>query len=160
MSTHTLDFPGLVAAIRQANDALAEQASRAVNVSLTLRNWFIGYYIAEFELQGADRANYGDRLLDELALALRGQAVSNCGRRQLYAYLAFYRTYPQIVRTASALSAPISTVDKPHDIAVTAKAREALGLSASFLFRLPEQPNDPGTGYYAGPEDGRPRPRN
>jgi predicted nuclease of restriction endonuclease-like (RecB) superfamily len=107
MSTHPLDFPGLVAAIRQANDALAEQASRAVNVSLTLRNWFIGYYIAEFELQGADRANYGDRLLDELALALRGQAVSNCGRRQLYAYLAFYRAYPQIVRTASALSAPI-----------------------------------------------------
>lgn len=107
MSTDTLDFPGLVAAIRQANDALAEQASRAVNVSLTLRNWFIGYYIAEFELQGADRANYGDRLLVELARALRGQAVSNCGRRQLYAYLAFYRAYPQIVRTASALSAPI-----------------------------------------------------
>ena len=107
MSTDTLDFSGLVAAIRQANDALAEQASRAVNVSLTLRNWFIGYYIAEFELQGADRANYGDRLPDELALALRGQAVSNCGRRQLYAYLAFYRAYPQIVRTASALSAPI-----------------------------------------------------
>lgn len=107
MSTDTLDFPGLVAAIRQANDALAEQASRAVNVSLTLRNWFIGYYIAEFELQGANRANYGDRLLVELARALRGQAVSNCGRRQLYAYLAFYRAYPQIVRTASALSAPI-----------------------------------------------------
>lgn len=107
MSTDTLDFPSLVAAIRQANDALAEQASRAVNVSLTLRNWFIGYYIAEFELQGADRANYGDRLLVELARALRGQAVSNCGRRQLYAYLAFYRAYPQIVRTASALSAPI-----------------------------------------------------
>lgn len=107
MSTDTLDFPGLVAAISQANDALAEQASRAVNVSLTLRNWFIGYYIAEFELQGADRANYGDRLLVELARALRGQAVSNCGRRQLYAYLAFYRAYPQIVRTASALSAPI-----------------------------------------------------
>lgn len=107
MSTDTLDFPGLVAAIRQANDALAEQASRAVNVSLTLRNWFIGYYIAEFELQGANRANYGDRLLVELARALRGQAVSNCGRRQLYAYLAFCRAYPQIVRTASALSAPI-----------------------------------------------------
>ncbi|MBP5997987.1 MAG: DUF1016 family protein [Azonexus sp.] len=86
---------------------MAEQASRAVNVSLTLRNWFIGYYIAEFELQGADRANYGDRLLVELARALSSQAVSNCGRRQLYAYLAFYRAYPQIVRTASALSAPI-----------------------------------------------------
>jgi hypothetical protein len=42
----------------------------------------------------------------ELSAALRGQGVSNSGRRQLYGYLAFYRAYPQIVRTASALSAP------------------------------------------------------
>lgn len=106
-STKTLDFAGLVAAIREADAALAEQASRAVNVSLTLRNWFIGYYIAEFELQGADRATYGDKLLPELSKALRDQSVSNSGRRQLYSYLAFYRAYPQIVRTASALSAQV-----------------------------------------------------
>jgi predicted nuclease of restriction endonuclease-like (RecB) superfamily len=67
MSSKALDFVGLVTAIRQADAALAEQASRAVNVSLTLRNWFIGYYIAEFELQGADRATYGDKLLTELS---------------------------------------------------------------------------------------------
>ncbi|WP_303785622.1 bifunctional aconitate hydratase 2/2-methylisocitrate dehydratase [Azovibrio restrictus] len=30
---------------------------------------------------------------------------------------------------------------------LTAKAREALGLPPSTLFRLPQQPNDPGTGY-------------
>lgn len=100
-----LDFSGLVAAIRQTDAALAEQASRAVNISLTLRNWFIGRHIAEFELQGADRARYGDKLLAELAAALREQAVSNTGKRQLYSYLAFYRAYPQIVRTASAQSA-------------------------------------------------------
>lgn len=133
MSAHTLDFPGLVAAIRQANDALAEQASRAVNVSLTLRNWFIGYYIAEFELQGADRANYGDKLLVELARALRGQAVSNCGRRQLYAYLAFYRAYPQIVRTASALSAPILARPRLEE-----KVRTLSALSPALLAADPE----------------------
>ncbi len=72
-----------------------------------MRNWFIGYYIAEFELQGADRSTYGDKLLTVLAKALRAKEVSNSGRRQLYAYLAFYRAYPQIVRTASALSAQI-----------------------------------------------------
>lgn len=108
MSTNTaFNFSSLVESIRQADTALAEQASRAVNISLTLRNWFIGYYIAEFELQGADRANYGDKLLTELAKALRAQAVSNSGRRQLYGYLAFYRAYPQIVRTAFALSAQV-----------------------------------------------------
>lgn len=107
MASDALSFDGLVAAIRQADAALAEQASRAVNVSLTLRNWFIGYHIAEFELQGADRASYGDKLLAELSRALREQSVSNTGRRQLYGYLAFYRAYPQIVQTASALSAQV-----------------------------------------------------
>jgi predicted nuclease of restriction endonuclease-like (RecB) superfamily len=107
MVSEVLNFDSLVAAIERTHSALAAQASKAVNLSLTLRNWFIGYHIAEFELQGADRANYGDKLLAELSKALRAQSVSNTGRRQLYGYLAFYRTYPQIVRAASALSAQV-----------------------------------------------------
>ena len=107
MASDVLNFDSLVAAIERTHSALAEQASKAVNLSLTLRNWFIGYYIAEFELQGADRASYGDKLLAELSRALRDQSVSNAGRRQLYGYLAFYRTYPQIVRAPSALSAQV-----------------------------------------------------
>ena len=39
-------------------------------------------------------------LLRDLASRLTG--VSNCNRRQLYDYLKFYRTYPQIVGTVSA----------------------------------------------------------
>ncbi|MEO6321028.1 MAG: PDDEXK nuclease domain-containing protein [Polaromonas sp.] len=111
MSSVHMNFQGLVAAIGQAHTTLAAQASKAVNISLTLRNWFIGYYIAEYELQGADRATYGERLLSDLAHALDRQGVSNAGRRQLYGYLAFYRCYPQIVRTASALSAQLLSAE-------------------------------------------------
>lgn len=107
MSFEQMDFAGLIAAIRHAHTALFTQASKAVNISLTLRNWFIGHYIAEYELQGADRAKYGDRLLKELAAALQNQQVSNTGRRQLYSYLGFYRCYPQIVRTVPAQSAKL-----------------------------------------------------
>ena len=99
-----LTFEGLVAAIGNAHAMLAQQATKAVNISLTLRNWFIGFYIAEFELQGTNRAGYGDRLIPELVVALKTQNVSSTGRRQLYTYLAFYRAYPQIVRTAPAQS--------------------------------------------------------
>lgn len=99
-----LDFNRLVTTIRQAHDELARQASRAVNISLTLRNWLIGCYIAEYELRGSDRASYGDRLLDQLSEELRRHRISNTGRRQLYSYLAFYRAYPQIVRTVPAQS--------------------------------------------------------
>lgn len=95
-------FAALVVSILQVHKECAAQAIRAVNVSLTLRNWLIGAHIHHHELQGAERARYGDRLLAELSEALRNQGVSNSGRRQLYGYLTFYRTYPQIVRAASA----------------------------------------------------------
>jgi hypothetical protein len=97
-------FGALVETIRHADHALTAQAVKAVNISLTLRNWFIGCYIAEFEYRGADRARYGDRLLPELAKALGKRKVSNSGMRQLYSYLSFYRAYPNILRTASAKS--------------------------------------------------------
>lgn len=96
--THTT-FPKLVELIHFAHTELNSQASKAVNVCLTLRNWLIGCYIAEYELNGADRAKYGEKLIPELARHLKD--VSNCNRRQLYDYLRFYQTYPQIVGAVS-----------------------------------------------------------
>lgn len=133
MSLEGSNFEGLVAAIVQTHTAFAAQASKAVNVSLTLRNWFIGHYIAEYELQGADRAAYGERLLTALAAALRGRQISGAGRRQLYSYLGFYRSYPQIVGTASALSAAGLPVTVPVGEAASgpmAIVRAASALSA------------------------------
>ncbi|MDD5203793.1 MAG: DUF1016 N-terminal domain-containing protein [Desulfobacterales bacterium] len=101
-TSNSFDFGALVAAIEQVDGNLAAQAGRAVNISLTLRNWLIGAYIAEYELRGADRATYGESLLSELARHLTDHKISNCNRRQLYRYLRFYRLYPQIVGTLSA----------------------------------------------------------
>ncbi|MDP2267545.1 MAG: hypothetical protein Q8K46_00085 [Deltaproteobacteria bacterium] len=55
--TPSLSFERLVIIIGQAHAELAAQASRAVNAGITLRNWFIGCYIAEYEQQGTDRAH-------------------------------------------------------------------------------------------------------
>lgn len=96
------DFEKLVGIIRRVHEELAAQAGRAVNISLTLRNWLIGAYISEFELRGSDRAKYGDSLLTVLAKHLTQLNVSKCNRRQLYRYLRFYRLYPEIVGTLSA----------------------------------------------------------
>ena len=102
MSLQVSNFESLVGAIADVHQRLQSEAVKAVNTVLTLRNWLIGGYIALFELQGADRAKYGEKLLTELARELTHHRVSNTGRRQLYNYLAFYRAYPQIVRTVSA----------------------------------------------------------
>ena len=95
-------FEKLVGSIQAVHRELASQASRAVNLSLTLRNWLIGGHIAEYELHGADRASYGDRLLEKLSAKLETLQLSGCGKRQLYQYLRFYQAYPEIVRSASA----------------------------------------------------------
>ena len=94
-----LNFSALVDGVRAVHEQCAIQAGKAVNISLTLRNWLIGGYIHQYELNGADRASYGERLLTVLADRLSDARISNCNRRQLYRYLRFYRLYPEIVGT-------------------------------------------------------------
>ena len=52
-----LTFDDLVRSIRDVNSDLAAQAGRAVNLSVTLRNWLFGWHIEEYERRGVDRAN-------------------------------------------------------------------------------------------------------
>ena len=42
LDTNKMDFKKLVGVITQIHDQLSDQAFRAVNTSLTLRNWLIG----------------------------------------------------------------------------------------------------------------------
>jgi predicted nuclease of restriction endonuclease-like (RecB) superfamily len=89
-----MKFESLVSTIEQTHQHFQQQAVRAVNISLTVRNWLIGYYISEFELKGSDRANYGDKLFDTLADRLK--SIKGIDRRSLYRFKDFYALYPQI----------------------------------------------------------------
>jgi len=129
-----MDFTSLVEAIRETHAHFAVQAVRAVNVNLTLRNWVIGHHIAEFELQGADRAAYGDRLLGDLSEALQCLKISNTGRRQLYQYLAFYRAYPQIVPSVPAQLRGLLPAASRHDEKVRAPTAQS-SIEAETLVR-------------------------
>jgi predicted nuclease of restriction endonuclease-like (RecB) superfamily len=96
-----LTFESLVVSIRDIDRDLASQAKRAVNISVTLRNWLIGWHIEEYERKGADRAKYGERLMHQLSEELVAHGVSRADRRELYRYRTFYRTYPEIVESLS-----------------------------------------------------------
>lgn len=63
-------FDSLIGSILDVDSQFVSSAVKAVNVSLTMRNWCVGAYIAEFELHGEDRAMYGDRLFERIAAAL------------------------------------------------------------------------------------------
>jgi predicted nuclease of restriction endonuclease-like (RecB) superfamily len=73
----------------------------------------MGYYISEYELNGSDRAAYGESLLKKLATDLKKKKVSTCGKRQLYQYLRFYQTYPLIMRSLPAQFKPLVSARLP-----------------------------------------------
>ncbi len=96
------NFDQLIDNIYQTHSALQENAKKAINQNLTIRNWLVGCYIVEYEQHGEDRAKYGTKLLDELAKKLKLKGIKGLRSRELNTCRKFYTTYPQIWRTLSA----------------------------------------------------------
>ena len=92
-----LSFENVIDSVSRLHTDLQRQATKAVNVSLTLQNWLIGAYIHEYELRGADRAKYGENLLAAVAGTLTKKGVPGCDPRELYRHLRFFRFYLQIL---------------------------------------------------------------
>ena len=88
-----LTFDSLVGRINLIQDALQAQAAHAVNLSLTARNWLVGYYSVEFEQNGEDRAKYGEKLINRLAERINRKGFEP---RSLRVYRRVYLVYPQL----------------------------------------------------------------
>ncbi|MCB0532598.1 MAG: DUF1016 family protein [Saprospiraceae bacterium] len=97
-----MNLPKLLSSILETHRWFSAQAARQINTALTLRNWLIGMYLFEYEQKGQDRAEYGERLYDEISNRLRTQGLKGFGRRNLYLHKDFYLTYPQIVQSLTA----------------------------------------------------------
>ena len=90
-------------------DSARNTAYQAVNTALVQRNWLMGYRIAEEVIQGADRAEYGARVITRLAKELTAAYGKGFTKSNLYNYYSFYKAYPEIFHTASGKSlAPLS----------------------------------------------------
>ena len=86
-----MNFESLVGRINLIQDALQAQAAHAVNLSLTARNWLVGYYIVEFEQHGEDRAKYGERLMNRLSERINRKGFEP---RRLREFRQLYLVYP------------------------------------------------------------------
>lgn len=75
------------------------QAYHAVDDILVQRNWLIGYRIAEEEMDGSDRAEYGANTIKMLSKELTIKYGKGYDRSNLYHYLRFYRTFPEMIDT-------------------------------------------------------------
>lgn len=102
--------------------------------------------IEVYERQGADRAAYGDKLMDVLAGRLKKQGWERCDRRELYRFRQLYLTYPNIVETLSPQShlrpelqpllAHLSPVPGPIWESVTAKSPIVETVTPQLIQRL------------------------
>jgi predicted nuclease of restriction endonuclease-like (RecB) superfamily len=96
------NFSQLIDNVYQTHSVLLANAEKVINQNLTIRNWLIGCYIVEYEQNGSDRAEYGTRLLDEIAKELKTKGMKGLRRRELQSCRLFYSTYPQIWRSVTA----------------------------------------------------------
>lgn len=93
-------FTDICSIIESARD----YAFHSVNIALVERNWLIGYRIAEEELKGQDRANYGTEIIKKLAKELTKEYGKGFDSRNLYYFLNFYKTFPNILNTVCSKS--------------------------------------------------------
>ncbi len=98
------DFDALVDLCRRTHEHMQQSAARAANTALAARNWLFGWYFVEYEQMGADRAEYGERLVDRLSRDLGSSGVTGTSPTNLRKFREFYRAYPQIQQTASVKS--------------------------------------------------------
>ena len=85
-------------------ESARDYAYQSVNIALVERNWFIGYRIAEEELRGENRANYGTEILKKLSKELKKEYGKGFELRNLYYFLQFYKTFPNILHSVNAKS--------------------------------------------------------
>lgn len=133
---NNVNFDNLVQQIEYTDHALQNNARLVINRHVTAKAWLTGYYIVEYEQHGSDRAQYGERLLQNLTKRLGNKKFSVT---TLKIYRQFYMTYSQ-------LFAPIAQFLKTN-LAICQSATDQLqlidsqtskiGQSATDLFVMP-----------------------
>lgn len=90
------EIQNLVTVISETQSYFRQQAQKQVNIGLTLRNWFFGFYIVEYEQKGKDRAVYGENLIQNLSKLLGEKQLKGFSAVNLRMYRSFYLCYPEI----------------------------------------------------------------
>ena len=91
-----MHLKSLITDIQSLDQHLIHKVASAVNTSLTLRNWLIGAYIVEYEQNGSDRAEYGEKLMPTIATLLQ---IKGLGITAIKQCRLFYTAYPSIRQT-------------------------------------------------------------
>ena len=79
-------------------------AYSAVDLTLVHRNWLLSKRIADEELNGESRAEYGAEVIKKLSKDLNAQYGKGYTKTNLYNFYSFYKMYPEIFHSESGKS--------------------------------------------------------
>lgn len=98
----TSDFGKLVERIVAIIEDARSRVLRAVNSEMVLSNWHIGREIVEYVQHGESRAQYGDKVIEDLSRQLQARVGRGYSTRNLWHFRDFFLTYrerPPSIRT-------------------------------------------------------------
>lgn len=89
-----MNLTNLITQLNDLDASLKKHVSHSANVGLTIRNWLVGAYLIEYEQNGEDRAEYGEKIVELVAKKIVIKGLSKDG---LWRCKQFYNTYLQIL---------------------------------------------------------------
>jgi predicted nuclease of restriction endonuclease-like (RecB) superfamily len=96
MNEQTTTYTDLIAEITNLLEVARQQASQAVNSVLVMTYWRIGQRIVEQEQHGAERAGYGEKLIERLAVDLTATFGRGFSQVNLQTMRLFYLAFPSV----------------------------------------------------------------
>ena len=93
--------------MREIIDISRDSAYQAVNIALVRRNWLLGKRIADEEMNGEERAEYGLEVIKKLAKELTDFYGKGFTKTNLYSFYQFYKMFPNIFHSVSGKSVPL-----------------------------------------------------
>jgi len=85
-------------------ESARETAYRLADLTLVKRNWLLGRRIAQEELGGAERADYGSQVIKDLSHELTNVYGKGFNKTNLYSFVQFYKAFPEIFHAVSGKS--------------------------------------------------------
>ncbi len=85
------DYAEVRASIVELLKAARATSARSVNALRTATYWEVGRRIVELEMRGEKRADYGERLVERLAIDLSQQFGRGFGKISLWRMRAFFQ---------------------------------------------------------------------
>ena len=85
--------------MREIIEVSRRSAYQAVNLALVRRNWLLGRRIAEEEMKGGHRAEYGLEIIKKLSANLTKEYGKGFTKTNLYNFYLFFKTFPKIFQT-------------------------------------------------------------